>query len=153
MNQLYVYMYSLPGVPIPSLYRSSLTEHWAELPGLCRIFPLALCFTHGSIYLSVLLSWFIPVLSVCVSILALQVHSHILKLHLSLPLKIWLCPINRKVWKLPLPGPFILSPSLIKSKGHDSCFDNVVLSFIWSWLVCVSSNFSILVFSFLHVVS
>ena len=125
-------MYSLPldspSALIPSLYRASLQEHWAEFPGLYSIFPLALCFTHGSIYLSVLLSQFIPVLCVCVSILALQVRSHILKLHLFLPL-IWLCPINHKVWKLPLLGPFILSPSLIEPKDHDSYFDTSCCTF------------------------
>ena len=109
--------------PHPICVQSILHRALAELPGLYSIFPLSLCFTHASMYLSVLLSQFIPVLYVCVSSLTLKVRPHILKLHLFLPLMIWLCPINHKVWKLPLLGPFILSLFLMESKDHDSSFD------------------------------
>ena len=66
MNQLYVYIYpripSLlclpPTLPIPPLYVA--TNHWAHLPVLCSYFPLAIYFTFGSVYMSMLLSHFIP---------------------------------------------------------------------------------------------
>ena len=44
--------------PIPPLY--VVTEHWVELPVLYSSFPLAICFTYGSLYVSVLLSQFVP---------------------------------------------------------------------------------------------
>ena len=44
--------------PIPPL--CVITEHRAKLPVLSSSFPLAIYFTHGSVYMSVLLSWFIP---------------------------------------------------------------------------------------------
>ena len=67
VNQLYVYIYphipsllSLPSTfPIPSL--QVITEHPADLPVLCSSFPLAIHFTFGSVYMSMLLSHFIPV--------------------------------------------------------------------------------------------
>ena len=37
-----------------------ITEHQAEFPVLHRSFPLAICFTHDSIYMSMLLTQFIP---------------------------------------------------------------------------------------------
>ena len=37
-----------------------ITEHKAELPVLYSRFPLAVCFTHGSVYMSILLSQFVP---------------------------------------------------------------------------------------------
>ena len=37
-------------LPIPALY--VITEHQAELPVLYSSFPLAIYFTHGSIYIS-----------------------------------------------------------------------------------------------------
>ena len=39
-----------------------ITEHQAELPVLYSSFPLAICFTHGSVYMSMLLSQFAPFL-------------------------------------------------------------------------------------------
>ena len=67
VTQLYVYIYphipsllSLPPtLPIPPL--QLVTKHQADLPVLCSCFPLAICFTFGSVYMSVLLSHFIPV--------------------------------------------------------------------------------------------
>ena len=44
--------------PHPTL--QVVTEHKAELPVLSRNFPLALCFTHGNVYISMLLSQFTP---------------------------------------------------------------------------------------------
>ena len=36
------------------------SEHWAELPVLYLTFPLATYFTHGNIYISILISQFVP---------------------------------------------------------------------------------------------
>ena len=66
VNQLYVYIYPhipfllhLPlALPIPPL--QVVTKHGADLPGLCRCFPLAVYFTFGSVYMSMLLSHFVP---------------------------------------------------------------------------------------------
>ena len=44
--------------PIPPLW--VITEHQAELPALFSNFPLAICFTHGNVYISMLLSQFTP---------------------------------------------------------------------------------------------
>ena len=62
VNQLYVYIYphipSLlclpPTLPIPALW--VVSKHGADLPVLCGCFPLAICFTFGSVYMSVPLS-------------------------------------------------------------------------------------------------
>ena len=91
MNQLYVYIYphipSLlhlpPTLPIPPLW--VVTKHRADLPVLCSCFPLAIYFTFGSVYTSMLLSHFVPAYaspSPCP-----QVHS----LHLHL----YSCPAHR----------------------------------------------------------
>ena len=37
-----------------------LTKHQADLPVLYSSFPLAICFTHGNVYMSMLLSQFVP---------------------------------------------------------------------------------------------
>ena len=66
VNQLYIYIYphvsSLlrlpPTLPIPPL--QVVTEHQDDLPVLCGCFPLAICFTFGSIYMSMPLSHFVP---------------------------------------------------------------------------------------------
>ena len=66
VKQLYVYIYphipSLlsfpPTLPIPPL--QVVTKHQADLPVLCSSFPLAFHFTFGSVYMSVLLSHFVP---------------------------------------------------------------------------------------------
>ena len=66
VNQLYVYVYphipSLLHLP-PTLLISPLqvvTKNRADLPVLCSFFPLAIYFTLGSMYVSMLLSHFIP---------------------------------------------------------------------------------------------
>ena len=46
-----------PTLPIPPL--QVVTEHWADLPVLCGCFPLAICFTFGSVYMSMPLSHFV----------------------------------------------------------------------------------------------
>ena len=68
----YTYIPSLesPSLPIPSLSLWVTTEHRAELPVLHSCFLLPLCFTHGSVYMSV--------------------HTH--TLNLSRPLLLLLCP-------------------------------------------------------------
>ena len=66
VNQLYIYIYPhissllrlLPILPIPPL--QVVTKHRADLPVLCGCFPLAFCFTLGSVYVSIPLSHFIP---------------------------------------------------------------------------------------------
>ena len=66
VNQLYVYIYphipsplSLPPtLPIPSL--QVVTKHRVDLLVLCSSFPLAIHFTFGSVYMSMLLSHCIP---------------------------------------------------------------------------------------------
>ena len=93
VNQLYIYIYphipSLlrlpPTLPIPPL--QVVTKHRADLPVLCGCFPLAICFTFGSVYKFMPLSHFIPAYlspSPCP-----QVHS----LHLCL----YSCPAPRFV--------------------------------------------------------
>ena len=62
VNQLYIYIYphipSLlhlpPTLPIPPL--QVVTKHQADLPVLCGCFPVAICFTFGSVYMSMPLS-------------------------------------------------------------------------------------------------
>ena len=66
VKQLYVYIYShIPSLlslpltlPIPSL--QVITKHQIDLLVLCSSFPLAINFTFGSVYMSMLLSHFIP---------------------------------------------------------------------------------------------
>ena len=66
VNQLYVYIYphipSLlclpPTLPIPPL--QVVTKHRADLPVLCSCFPLAIYFTLGCVYMSVILFHFVP---------------------------------------------------------------------------------------------
>ena len=66
VNHLRVYIYphitSLsclpPTLPIPQL--QVVTEHRADLPVVCNCFTLAIYLIFGSVYLSVLLSHFVP---------------------------------------------------------------------------------------------
>ena len=66
VNQLSVYVYphipSLlsfpPTLPTPPL--QVVTKHQADLPVLCSCFQLAIYFTLGSVYMSMLLSHFVP---------------------------------------------------------------------------------------------
>ena len=66
VNQLYAYVYpnihSLlclpPTLLIPPL--QVVAKHQADLPVLCSCFPLAICFTFGSVQMSVLLSHIVP---------------------------------------------------------------------------------------------
>ena len=85
VNQLYIYIYphisSLlclpPTLPIPPL--KVVTKHRADLPVLRSCFPLTIYFTFGSVYMSMLLSHFVPAYpspSPC-----LQVHSLLLRLY------------------------------------------------------------------------
>ena len=93
VNQLYVYMYphisSLlhlrPTLPIPPL--QLVTKHRADLPVLCSCFPLAIYFTFGSVYMSVLLSHFVPASPSPGS--CPQVH--------SLHLRLYSCPATRLI--------------------------------------------------------
>ena len=61
--------------PFPPL--QVIAEHQAGLPVLCSSFPLAMCFTHDSMYMSVLLPQFVLLLA----LLCPQVHSLHLHLH------------------------------------------------------------------------
>ena len=87
VNQLYIYIYphisSLlrlpPTLPIPPL--QVVTKHQADLPVLCGRFPLAICFTFGSVYMSMPLSHFVPAYpspSLCP-----QIHSLCLRLQIG----------------------------------------------------------------------
>ena len=66
VNQLYVYIYphissllSLPPtLPIPPL--QVVAKHRADFPVMCSSFPLAIYFTFGSVYMSVLFCHFVP---------------------------------------------------------------------------------------------
>ena len=84
-NQPYVYTYSLPldppsTLPIPPF--QVITEHQAEPHVLHSNFPLAICFTRGSVYmptpvsicpaLSFLCRVYKSILYICISIPALQ---------------------------------------------------------------------------------
>ena len=62
MNQLNVYIYPLPiepSSPKPPSHLSRLSQS-AELPVLYNSFPLAIYFTHDSVYMLMLLSQFAP---------------------------------------------------------------------------------------------
>ena len=65
VNQLSVYIYPLPlgspSLPPPPIQPIQvITEHQAELPVLYSRFPQAICFTYGSVFMSVPISQFIP---------------------------------------------------------------------------------------------
>ena len=78
-----VYIHTPPR--IPPIWVT--TEHQAELRVLYRSFPLAVCFTHGSVFMSILISHFVPpspsahvhtfILYICIYIHALQIGSSI----------------------------------------------------------------------------
>ena len=83
VNQLYLYIYPhipsllhLPAtLPIPPL--QGVTKHRADLPVLCGCFPLAICFTFGSVYMSMSLSHFVlayPSASPCPQVHSLHLH-------------------------------------------------------------------------------
>ena len=62
VNQPYAYIYphipslwSLPPI-LPNPPLQVITKHQPDLPVLCCCFPLANCFTFGSVYMSMLLS-------------------------------------------------------------------------------------------------
>ena len=83
VNQLYVYLYPHipsifclpPTLPIPPL--QVVTKLGADLPVLCSCFPLAIYFTFGSVYMSMLLSHFVPAYpspSPCPQVRSLHLH-------------------------------------------------------------------------------
>ena len=85
VNQLYVYIYPHitfllclpPTLPIPPV--QVVIKHRADLPVLCSCFPLVIYFIFYSVYMSMLLSYFVPAyhsLSPCP-----QVHSPRLRLY------------------------------------------------------------------------
>ena len=76
MNQLYISPLRPEHPSLPQNFLYAITEHRAELPVLYSRLPLAIYFTHGSVYTSISISQFIPpphvhtaVLYVCTSIL------------------------------------------------------------------------------------
>ena len=100
LNQLYVYMYHLPFEPpshasVPPL--QIITGHQTELPLLHTSFPLAICFTHGSVCRSLPISPFIPH---CPSTLCL----HVCSLHLRLSS----CPADRCICTTFLDSTYVL---------------------------------------------
>ena len=64
VNQLYVDMYPFPLKPpcalIPPI--RVITDHPAESPVRFSSFPSPVCLTHGGVFMSVLLSQFVPLL-------------------------------------------------------------------------------------------
>ena len=68
VSQLYIYIHSLtlePPLPTTPSQDSTLavvTEHHAEFPMLYNSFQLAIYFTRGGMYMSMLLSQFVPLL-------------------------------------------------------------------------------------------
>ena len=90
LNQLYAYVY--PHIPpllsLPQTLISPLqvvTKHRADLPVLCSCLPLAIYFTFSSVYMSMLLSHFVPAYPS--PFLCPQVH--------SLRLCLYFCPAPR----------------------------------------------------------
>ena len=83
VNRLYVYIYPhIPSLlPLPPTLPISLlevvTKHRTDLPVLCGCFPLGIYFTFGSIYISMLLSHFVPAYlspSLCPQVHSLHLH-------------------------------------------------------------------------------
>ena len=93
VKELYVYLYPFPlGTPshpplIPPIY--VITRHQTELPVLYSMFPLAICFTHGSVFTSNLIFQFVPP---SLPLLCPHVHS----LHLCL----YCYPTNRFIYTI-----------------------------------------------------
>ena len=89
VNQLYVYIYSLPlESPLIPLLQVNTALSW--LPVLYHSFPLAICFTHGSECMSVLLSQLLlpspsAVVSISKSTLYICVFIPALKIGSSVP--------------------------------------------------------------------
>ena len=83
MNQSQVYICPLPFEPPSHLPPISplcvITEHWFALPESYSKFPLAICFTYGSVYVSMLLSPFVPPslsLTLCLKVCSLCLRLH-----------------------------------------------------------------------------
>ena len=74
-----MYTYTLSSLEPPThpiTLLQVITEYLAEFPGVCNNFRLAIYFTHGSVYLSKLLSQFVPPspsLAVSTSLLSMSV--------------------------------------------------------------------------------
>ena len=83
ISYMYTDIPSLVALPSHSTHLV-ITEHRAELPVLYSRFPLAIYFTHGSVFMSNLISQFIPS-----SPSPLCPHIH------SLHLRLYSCPENR----------------------------------------------------------
>ena len=54
------YPFSLVSPSHPPYPTTLVTKHRADLPVLCGCFPIDICFTFGTVHMSVLLSHFIP---------------------------------------------------------------------------------------------
>ena len=117
----YMYTYipfflDLPPSPSSNPSRSSQSTE-ADLPAPYRRFPLAICFTHGSVYMSIPISQFIPspslpplphppgvhwsFLYVCISIPALQIRDHFVEMRCCLH-ALWF--LNIQFSSLPIVG-------------------------------------------------
>ena len=104
ISNMYIYIPSLLELPwsyTPNPPIEVITEHQAELPVLLCGFPLAICFTRVSVFLSNLISQFIPptpfltssprVLYVWISIPALDLCSSVLFFYFSSCIHSFLC--------------------------------------------------------------
>ena len=71
-----------------------VTKHRADLPVLCGCFPLAICFTFGSVYMSMPLSHFVPAYpspSPCPQVHSLLLHLYSCPAPLLFTLKLCVC--------------------------------------------------------------
>ena len=155
VNQLYVYIYPHipflshlpPTLPIPPL--QVVTKHRADLPVLCSCFPLAIYFTFCSVYMSMLLSHFVPASpspSLCP-----QVH--------SLRLCLYSCPAPRFIRTIFFQIPYIcvsiqyfsfsnLLHSVLETEGPSTSLQRTQFHF-FLWLsnkplyICATSSLPI----------
>ena len=107
-----------PTLPIPPL--QVVTKHWADLPVLCGCFPLAIYFTFGNVYMSMLLSHFVP---------AYPAPSPCPQIH-SLRLRLYSCPACRFIRTIYFFPPRLLDCYIMKWDNNPLKV-RIVLSFTY----------------------